>query len=81
MATQENSAKQEGPAGSDVFSLKRPFTLESDYLEIGLHVGQITVSFAVAGAPSSALEHPKVRLIHTPGHNRIRSPRLTASGR
>ena len=75
--------KQEGPAGSDVFSLKRPFTLESDCLEIGLRVGQITLSVGVSGAPSSALENPKVRLIHTPGrtHNRIRSPRLTASGR
>ncbi len=40
------------------------------------------MSSEVSGALSTALEKPKERLIHTPGrtHNRIRSPRLAASG-
>ena len=41
------------------------------------------MSSEVSGALSPALEKLKERLIHTPGrtHNRIRSPRLAASGR
>ena len=37
----------------------------------------------VSGVLSTVLEKPKERLIHTPvrTHNRIRSPRLAASGR
>ena len=40
------------------------------------------MSSEVFGALSTVLEKPKERLIHTPGrtHNRIRSPRLAASG-
>ena len=41
------------------------------------------MSFEVPGALSTVLEKPKERFIHTPvrTHNRIRSPRLAASGR
>ena len=40
------------------------------------------MSFEVSGALSTALEKPMERFIRTPvrTHNRIRSPRLTASG-
>jgi len=40
------------------------------------------LSSEVSGALSTALEKPKDTLIHTPArtHNRIRSPRLAASG-
>ena len=74
---------QEGALGSVVFSFKLPFTLKSDCLEIGLNAGKSTLSSEVSDALSTALEKPKDRLIHTPGrtHNRIRSPRLAASGR
>ena len=41
------------------------------------------MSSEVSGVLSTTLEKPKERLIRTPGrtHNRIRSPRLAASGR
>ena len=69
--------------GSVVFSFKLPFTLKSDCLEIGLNGGKSTLSFEVFGVLSTTLENLKERLIHTPSrtHNRIRSPRLAASGR
>ncbi len=42
-----------------------------------------TSRLGVSGALSTALENPRERFIFTPGrtHNRIRSPRLEASGR
>ena len=45
--------------------------------------GESTLAFEVSSAPSTALEKPEDRLIHTLDrtHNRIRSPRLAASGR
>lgn len=69
--------------GSVVFSCEPPLTLKSDCLEIGFIGGQSTLSSEVSGALSTALEKPKERFIHTPGrtYNRIRSPRLAASGR
>ena len=49
---------------------------------IGLFGGKSTLSSEVSGVLSIALENPKDRIIHIPGrtHNRIRSPRLAASG-
>ena len=77
------SLTQGGALGSVVFSFQLPFTLESDCLAIGLLGRQNILSSEVSGALSTVLEKAKERLIHTPGrtHNRIRSPRLAASGR
>ena len=57
-------------------------TLTSDCLEIGWIDKNNALSAGVSGALLIALEKRKERLIRTPGraHNRIRSPRLAASG-
>ena len=59
-----------------------PSTLETDCLEIGF-IDKYSALFAEAsGVLPIVLEKPKKGLIHSPGraHNRIRSPRLAASG-
>ncbi len=73
---------QVGALGSVVFSFLLPLTLKSDCLEIGLIGGESTLSSEVSGALPTALETSNESLIHSPGrtHNRIRSPRLAASG-
>ena len=66
-----------------LFCFNRPLALESDCLEMGCSGGQITLSSEVSGALFAVLEKLKDSFTHTPGrtHNRIRSPRLAASGR
>ena len=59
-----------------------PFTLKSDRLEIGF-IDKYSALFAEAsGALPIVIEKPNGGLIRSPGraHNRIRSPRLAASG-
>ena len=60
--------------------------LESVYPEIGRFGRESPARFAGSGASATALENPVESVfgrIRTPGrtHNRIRSPRLAASGR
>ena len=64
------------------FLLKLVGTMKSDCLEIGWIDKNNALSAGVSGALLIALEKRKERLIRTPGraHNRIRSPRLAASG-
>ena len=56
--------------------------MKSDCLEIGWIDKNNALSAGVSGALLIALEKRKERFIRTPGraHNRIRSPRLAASG-
>ena len=60
----------------------RSYTLKSDYLVIGFVDGQSTLSFEVSDVLLLVLEKPGDSFICSPGrtHNRIRSPRLVASG-
>ena len=55
---------------------------ESDYQEMGLSGWQSTATFVVSGALPTTRENLGERIIFTSGrtHNRIRSPRLAASG-
>ena len=73
---------QSGAPGSVVFSFKLVGTLKSDCLEIGWIDKNNALSAGVSGALLIALEKREERFIRTPGraHNRIRSPRLAASG-
>ena len=67
---------------SVVFSFKLVGTLKSDCLAIGWINNHNTLFVGVFGMLVVAIEKPYTRLIRTPGraHNRIRSPRLEASG-
>ncbi len=57
--------------------------LKLDYPELRRQVWQSTSVFEVSGASVTTLENPSKRFIRTPDRtdNRIRSPRLAASGR
>jgi hypothetical protein len=57
--------------------------MEADYPEIWLCDWESTVLYAVSGALSTTLENAGEWIIFSFGrtHNRIRSPRLTASSR
>ena len=67
---------------SVVFSFKLVGTLKSDCLAIGWINKHNALFVGVFGTLVIAIEKPLTRLIRTLGraHNRIRSPRLAASG-
>jgi hypothetical protein len=68
--------------GSVFFSFKLSCALKSVCLVIGLKGGQSTLFSGVSGVLLLVLETPNEVIILTPGrtNNRIRSPRLAASG-
>jgi hypothetical protein len=83
MVTSTNSATQVEALGGDTFSSSPSSTPKSDVLVIGFADGYNALVPEVSSAPLPALEKPKEPVDHTLGRddNRIRSPRLAASGR
>ena len=65
-----------------LFFLTSMLTMESAQLAIWFPTWNSTLSYRVSGVFSLALENPRDRFIRTLDrtHNRIRSPRLEASG-
>ena len=78
-----NSEKHAEAPRSVLFSSQQLRPLEADHREIGWNNWSSASFFGASGMQASALENPKDSITLTPGrtHNRIRSPRLAASGR
>ena len=83
LVTLSNSDMRSAALGRVLFSSLQLVPLESGHLEIGWNDWSSASFFGASGMQPSALENPMDSITLTPGrtHNRIRSPRLAASGR
>ena len=83
MVTQISSETSAQTPGRVIFSFQLIVALKLDYPELGPHIRQSITFLVMSGAFETILENLSKSIICSPGRtiNRIRSPRLAASGR